>query len=225
MKFLQLFHNLLIIVFAVINGSMLYLFLMKLPYGFDPLIASFRHWDQLSPNIGIMLTLSVALTFIAIALVKRTTADWKNRLLYLRSTYAHPAFNAFLNNRKQPFESATLLKAHPSIKDSGFNPQTQIDLWKKLHTQHQMVPVVMHTRLHWKMLRDLYLVSILFLSAFILAWLGNLEAPFQFVALYLFVFGAQALFLMLTAKRIGWKLIDNVLAVDLGMKEGESLKS
>ena len=35
----------------------------------------------------------------------------------------------------------------------------------------------------------------------------------------MFVFGAQFLFLLLAARRVGYKLVDNVLAVSLGMDD------
>jgi hypothetical protein len=223
MNFLRYFHNALVTLFAVINGMMIYLFLMQIPYGLEPFFASLRLWDKLSPQIGYMLGIASILTIAAILLCHRLSIEWKNRLLYFRRDYPHPAFNAFLNNRKQPFESNTLLRAHPAIKDSGFNPQTQIDTWEKVHKQHSSVPVVLNTRIHWQMLRDLYLISIFFLPAFLISWLWQIGVPFQYTAIYVFVFGAQTLFLFLTARRIGWKFIDNVLAVDLGMKEGEGM--
>ncbi|MCG8427156.1 MAG: hypothetical protein MI754_07365 [Chromatiales bacterium] len=222
MKFLQLFHSGFVSLFAIINGVMIYLFLMKLPYGLDPLLISLQHWDQLSPQIGIMLTIAVILVVVAILLPWRLSTDLKNRLLYMQGEFSHPASNAFLNNRRQPFESSALLQAHPSVKDSGFSRKVQREYWQKLHDKHANNTVVLNTRIHWQLLRDLFVISLLFLTAFVVSYLAQMNTPFQLVAIYLFVFGAQVLFLFLTARRIGWKLVDNVLAVDLGMKEGDT---
>jgi hypothetical protein len=55
-------------------------------------------------------------------------------------------------------------------------------------------------------------------------WLVNYGMPFNLVALYLFLYGAQFLFLMLAARRVGIKFVDNVLAVELGLSEDGSGK-
>ena len=69
------------------------------------------------------------------------------------------------------------------------------------------------------MLRDLYVLSLFFLVLFILGYLFLIGVPFQFVAIYMFVFGAQFIFLLLSARRVGYKLVDNVLAVSLGIDD------
>ena len=67
------------------------------------------------------------------------------------------------------------------------------------------------------MLRDLYCMSLLFLPVFLLSWILNSDMPLSIASTYVFMFGAQ--FLLLTARRVGLKLVDNVLAVALGMDE------
>ena len=65
------------------------------------------------------------------------------------------------------------------------------------------------------MLRDLYLLALIFLLAFFTGWAINYDVPFQIVNVYLFLFGAQYLFLLLMARKVGYRLVDNVLGVDL----------
>ena len=219
MKFLHYIHLGLIAVFAAINALMLFLFLMKLPYDINVFFASLAHWDEQQPRIGIVsvivLTAAVAVGWFA----WRMPEDWKYRLLYFRWFFPHPAFNAFLTTRKQPFESRALLAAFPEVKDAGFTPSIQIETWKRCLARYGDVPVVINTRLHWDMLRDLYVLSLFFLVLFILSYLALIGIPFQWAAIYVFVFGAQFLFLLLAARRVGYKLVDNVLAVSLGIDD------
>jgi len=72
-------------------------------------------------------------------------------------------------------------------------------------------------------LRDLFILCLYFLVFFAIGWLINLGVPFQIVAIYLFLFGAQALFLLFAARRTGYRLVDNVLALELGLQEEGSL--
>lgn len=219
MKFLHYVHLGLIAVFAAINALMLYLLLMKLPYDIHVFFASLDHWDEQQPRIGIVSAI-VLIAAVAVGWSAwRMPEDWKYRLLFFRWLFPHPAYNAFLTTRKQPFESKALLGAFPEVKDKGFAPSIQIETWKQCHARYADVPVVINTRLHWDMLRDLYVLSLFFLVLFILSYLYLMGVPFQFVAIYMFVFGAQFLFLLLAARRVGYKLVDNVLAVSLGMDD------
>jgi hypothetical protein len=219
MKFLHYVHLGLIAVFAAINALMLYLFLMKLPYDIHVFFASLDHWDEQQPRIGIVSAIVLTAAMAGGWFAWRMPEDWKYRLLYFRWFFPHPAFNAFLTTRKQPFESKALLKAFPGVKDAGFSSSIQIETWKQCLDRHADVPVVINTRIHWDMLRDLYVLSLIFLILFFLGYLFLIGVPFQFVAIYMFVFGAQFLFLLLSARRVGYKLVDNVLAVSLGMDD------
>lgn len=222
MKFLALFHVALVTVFAALNGIMLYLFMLQLPYGIDPFLISLANWDKLSPQIGYVAALCALLAVAGAVLVQRLPEQWKNRLLYARWHFPHPSSDAFLTTRKQPFQSAALHGRFPQVKDSAFSRKVQQQVWAASFRQHGDKPVVLNTSIHWNMLRDLYTLCLYFLSLFALGWLLNLGVPFQIVGIYLFLFGTQTLFLLFTARRIGYRLVDNVLALELGLQEEQA---
>lgn len=219
MNFLKRLHLALIMLFAVINGFMLYLFLLGLPYGIEPFLVSLAHWDQLSPQIWVASVIALLAAVGGVVLARRLPPDVKNGLLYLRWRFTHPAHNVFLTTRKQPFSSNEALAAFPEVRDAAFSARVQTEVWRRLYRKHAEVPVVMNTRIHWHMLRDIYVLSVLFLLLFAGGWLVNYGIPFPVVALYLFMFGAQFLFLLLAARRVGTKFVDNVLAVELGLDD------
>ena len=219
MKFLNTFHKALLGFIALVNGVMLYLFLMHLPYGVTPLLLSLQHWDELSPQIQLAGLAALVMAIIGFLLPMRLSATWKDRLLYLRWQHPHPAHNAFLTTRRQPFESKQLWEAFPAVKDAAFDPEVQTRTWETLYQKHAEHRIVLNTRLHWYILRDLFVLSLMFLTAFLLGWAVNAGIPFAISSAYIFLFGAQFLFLMLLARRVGMKFVDNVLAVALGMKE------
>jgi hypothetical protein len=221
MPFLYLFHNFMVTMFAALNGVMLYLFMLHLPFGGEAFFLSLKHWDRIqsTPPIGVVATLSVGLSVIAVILVKGLNEEWKNRLLFMRWVYPHPASDAFLTSRRQPFQSKELLEAFPRVKDGGFSRTVQTGTWIDLYGRFKEKRVVLNTDLHWRMLRDLYMVSLLFIGPFLLVWALNHAMPFSIVATYAFLFGTQFLFLLLASRRVGYKLVDNVLAVALGMEE------
>lgn len=217
MKFLSFFHLALVILFAALNGVMLYLFMLQLPFGLDPFLVSLAAWDKLSPQI---LYVAVVCTSVAVAgalLVQRLPELWKNRLLYGRARYPHPASDAFLTSRKQPFETRDLQARFPAVKDSGFSRKVQTEVWREAYRRQNSEPVVLNTQIHWDMLRDLYILALYFLGLFLIGWIINLGVPFQIVAIYLFLYGTQTLFLLLTARRTGFRMVDNVLALELGI--------
>ena len=220
MNFIKRLHAGLIIVFALINGFMYYLFLLGLPYGIEPFLVSLAHWDRLSPQIGIVALVSVLAALAGGLLPWRMPEEWKNGLLYLRWRFSHPAHNVFLTTRRQPFESGAALAAFPEVRDAAFSARVQIEVWQRVYRKNAEVPVVMNTGIHWHMLRDVYVLSLFFLLLFLAGWLFNYRMPFPIVALYLFIYGVQFLFLMLAARHIGNRFVDNVLAVELGVGEG-----
>ncbi|MCP3869420.1 MAG: hypothetical protein GY703_15215 [Gammaproteobacteria bacterium] len=222
MKFLHYFQLWLIAVFTVINGFMFYLFLLALPYGIDSFLMTFEYWGELEPHPGIVATITLVAMATGFWLAWNLPDDWKNRLLYLRWSFPHPAFNAFLTLRKQPFENSTLLAAFPQVKDSGFSTRVQLETWHDCLSRYGDVPVVVNTRIHWSILRDLYILSLFFLILFMLSYAVNYGLPFGISAIYVFMFGVQFLFLFLAARRIGLKLVDNVLGVALGIDENSS---
>ena len=118
-----------------------------------------------------------------------------------------------------PFGSGDLAQAFPAVKDSGFDPAVQLKTWLSMHEKYFSHQVVRNTRIHWLMLRDIYLLALAFLLAFCIAWAINHDLPFQIVNVYLFLFGAQYLFLLMMARKLGYRLVDNVLGVALGLDE------
>lgn len=219
MKFISFLHIALIILFATLNGIMLYMFLLPVPYGVDYFLHTLATWDDWGSRIVIVATLAAVLSVVGAILAQKLPSHWKNRLLYLRWSFPHPSQDAFLASRKQPFESQDLLAAYPVVKDSGFNRQVQVDTWHSIHDRVATIPVVVNTRLHWEMLRDIYVLSLFYIVAFALGWVVNYGVPFQVVAAYLFLFGAQFLFLWMTGRKMGVRLVDNVLGVSLGVEE------
>jgi len=223
MKFLAFFHIALVVVFAALNGIMLYLFMLQLPYGVEPFLISLANWDKLSPQIGYVAAVCAVIAVFGAVMVQRLPEQWKNRLLYARWHFPHPSSDAFLTTRRQPFEERDLLARFPQVKDAGFSRRVQQQVWQASFRQLGDRPVVMNTRIHWDMLRDLFILCLYFLVFFAIGWLINLGVPFQIVAIYLFLFGAQALFLLFAARRTGYRLVDNVLALELGLQEEGSL--
>ncbi|WP_321529372.1 hypothetical protein [Sedimenticola selenatireducens] len=222
MKFLSFFHLALVIVFAALNGIMLYLFMLQLPYGLDPFLFSLASWDKLSPQIVYVAAICALIAVAGAVLVQRLPELWKNRLLYARSQFPHPASDAFLTTRKQPFESRDLQAKFPMVKDSGFSRRVQTEVWLDAYQRHNGKAVVLNTRIHWDMLRDIYILSLYFLGFFLVGWIINMGVPFQIVGIYLFLYGTQTLFLLFTARRTGFRVVDNVLALELGMEEDSS---
>ncbi|WP_029133177.1 hypothetical protein [Sedimenticola selenatireducens] len=222
MKFLSFFHLALVIVFAALNGIMLYLFMLQLPYGLDPFLFSLASWDKLSPQIVYVAAICALIAVAGAVLVQRLPELWKNRLLYARSQFPHPASDAFLTTRKQPFESRDLQAKFPMVKDSGFSRRVQTEVWLDAYQRHNGKAVVLNTRIHWDMLRDIYILSLYFLGFFLVGWIINMGVPFQIVGVYLFLYGTQTLFLLFTARRTGFRVVDNVLALELGMEEDSS---
>ena len=112
--------RLLLVLFAVMNGIIFYMFMMHLPFAANAFLISLAHFEALAPRSEIAAGLGVVVAIVAILVALKLGDDWKNRLLFWRWRYAHPAFDAFLNTRRQPFEASQLMAAFPAVKDSGF---------------------------------------------------------------------------------------------------------
>jgi len=223
MNFLKQLHKLLLGMFALLNGVMLYLFLLHLPYGLEALVLSMVHWSEMDNNLLITAVSFGLAAFIALYAWKMDEV-WKNRLLYMRWQFPHPAQDAFLTSRKQPFDSKKLLAAFPQIKDAGFSRVKQTEVWEQLYRKYSDKTVVINTDIHWRILRDIYCLSLMFIPPFAIAWLLNSDMPLSIAATYVFLFGAQFLFLLLAARSIGLKLVDNVLGVSIGMDTDQGSK-
>ncbi|MCB1753595.1 MAG: hypothetical protein KDI74_17940 [Gammaproteobacteria bacterium] len=215
------FHTPLIGAFALMNGIVFYMFLLHLPFGSEAFLLSLAHWSKLSPFIELAASLGAVTAIAGVALAKRLDDNWKNRLLYWRGQYAHPAYDAFLTTRKQPFESSELLSAFPAVKDSGFSHKVQLETWMRLYPKHEQHPVILSTHNQWLMQRDFYLIALLFLLVFLVAWPLNRGIPFNIAGAYVFIYGAQFMFLLFMARRVGVRLVDNLLGVALGVDKRE----
>ncbi|MCB1763199.1 MAG: hypothetical protein KDI27_08705 [Gammaproteobacteria bacterium] len=207
--------------FALLNGIIFYMFILHLPFGADAFLLSLAHWNKLSPMTEVAALLGAVIALGGVLLTRFLDEQWKNRLLYWRWEYPHPAFNAFLTTRKQPFETSELLAAFPEVRDSGFNHSMQLQTWHRLYPKYQDHPVILSTYSQWLMQRDFYLIALLFLLLFLLAWPVNRGIPFNLVSAYLFIYGAQFLFLLFMARRVGLRLVDNLLGVALGVDQRE----
>ena len=71
----------------------------------------------------------------------------------------------------------------------------------------------------------MYLISLVFLVAFLLAWPLNFGVPMALATSYVFIYGTQLLFLMFSARGTGMRLECNVLAEELGIKSGYNVKT
>jgi len=218
---MKYFHGVLLAIFATFNALMLYLFQLHLPFGFDPLVASFTHWDRFE-GIEVALTLALLVTLGGMVWVKRAREEVKNQVTYMKWHHPHPAATVFFTSRKQPFETNAVLAAFPAVKDAAFAPAMQQQVWDSLYAKHAKDTLIASTRLYWALMRDLFLLSTVFMSGFLGVWLLNLGTPLAFALPYVFVFGAQFLFLMISARGGGFRLADNVVAAELGIGAGES---
>ena len=100
-----------------------------------------------------------------------------------------------------------------------------MQVWRRLFKRHEKGTLVVGTYRSWLLLRDLYLISVVFLTAFLLAWLLNFGVPAVIALSYVFIYGAQALFLMFSARGTGTRLEFNVLAEELRIKPGDKEKA
>lgn len=211
-------QSVLLVLFIVLNTLLLYLFLLQLPYGVDALASSLSHWSELSPRIGVVATMALAIAVITFLLVRRLPGSFKSSFVYFRRRFAHPGHRAFFGGKDPGFEREPLLKAHPEIHDSAYNPQVQMEVWKRLYRQNATAPLVVGTTGSWRLLRNLYFVAVVFLLSFIIAWPLNHGVPTALALTYLFIYGAQTLFLLFSARKTGERLTHNVMAAALSIK-------
>lgn len=214
----KLLQGVLFGVFIVINTVLLYLFLLQLPYGLDSFAFSLLHWSEISPRIEIVAVISICVAIITLVLAKRLDSEWKSRLVCFRRQFAHPGHRAFFGGKDPGFDLKPLLIAYPEVRDSAYNPQVQMQVWMRLFKKHAKAPLVTGTYRSWLFLRDLYLISLVFLAAFLVAWPLNIGIPGVLAASYSFIYGAQWLFLMFSARGTGTRLEFNVLAEELHIK-------
>ncbi len=215
----NLLPSLIYIAFTVINTMLLYLFLLQLPYGIDTFAFSLRHWSGASPRIEIVAAISVGIAIITLLLVKRLDSEWKSRLVYFRRQFADPGHHAFFGGKDPGFDREPLESIYPEVRDSAYNPQVQMQVWMRLYQKHTKAPLVVGTYRSWLLLRDLYLISLIFLVVFLVAWPLNFGVPSVLAASYIFIYGVQLLFLIFSARGTGTRLEYNVLAEELGIKQ------
>lgn len=214
---MQSAHKLLVLLFATLNTAMLYLFLLHLPLGFDSLALSFRGWSEAMPRIAVVAALAVVIGIIGVLLTRHLGDLWKTRLVFFKWRHAHPGYNAFWGGKSPRFERKPLRDAHPEVKDSAYDPEVQFALWSRLHAKHAELPAVAGTLAGWQLMRDLTLVAQLFLVAYLICWPLNRDVVPALGFVYLYIFGAQALFLLLSARGVGRRMVFNILALELGI--------
>ena len=213
----NVFHRILLVVFNILNTILLFLFLLQLPYGMDSLVSSLTHWAELSPAIGIAAAVAFTMATIALLLVQRLPGRLKNSLLYFRGDFAHPGHRVFFGGKSPGFEREPLLQAHPEIHDSAYNPQVQMQVWQRLYQQNAKRDLVVGTANSWQLLRNLYLIALVFLVSFFVAWSLNFGVPTVLAMSYLFIYGTQTIFLLFSARKTGERLANNVLAAALNI--------
>jgi len=216
---MQSAHRILVSLFAALNAIMLYLFLLHLPFGYDSLALSIRGWSGAMPRIGNVAAFSGVLAVLAVLMSVRLGSVWKTRLVYLTWRYAHPAYTAFFGGKEPSFDRKPLRVAHPEIKDSAYNPEVQYRLWQELGSKHADKPAVAGTRAGWLLMRDLLVISELFMLIFLICWPFNEGVKVVTAFNYLYIFGVQVLFLMFSARGIGRRMVFNILALEIGIPE------
>lgn len=221
MKLAQYFHRLMVTLYTTFNAVMIYLFLLNLPFGYEPFAATLVHWDEIE-GIGSVAATAVIVAIAGMLLVVQLGAEWKNALSYFSMKLGHPACTVFMTTRRQPFDSAAVLKAYPAVKEAAFAPDVQFQVWESVYRKHAGNTLIMSTRAYWHLLRDLYFLSVFYLGIFLIVWALKWGVPFIISSPYVFVFGAQTLFLLLSVRKVGYRFVDNVLATDIGLKPGET---
>ncbi len=204
-------------VFTLLNAAILYLFLLQYPFGPEAFLASLGDWSELGARVGVVLSITVGVALLAVLGTLRLGDARKNQLLYFKLRHAHPAHYAFFGGKEPGFDLTSILRTHPQVRDSAWAPEVQYETWEKLHRKHAGVRVVAGSRQTWYLLRDMYVISVLFLASFLIAWPINFGMVFALAAPYLFVYGAQTLFLLFTARSVGWQLVTNVLGTETGL--------
>lgn len=221
MKMAQYFHRLLVTLYATFNAIMIYLFLLNLPFGYEPFAATLMHWEKIE-GIGAVAATAVILAVVGLLIAAQLGSAWKNALSYFSLRRSHPACSVFMTTRRQPFDSPAVLKAYPAVKEAAFAPDVQFQVWEAVYRKHAGNTLIMSTRAYWHLLRDLYVLSVFYLGVFLIAWVLKWGVPFVIASPYVFVFGAQSLFLLLSVRKVGYRFVDNVLATDIGLKPGET---
>lgn len=221
MKKALYFHRLLVTLYATFNAIMIYLFLLNLPFGYEPFAATLAHWNDIE-GIKMVAGAALVMAVVGLLIVAQLGAEWKNALSYFSLKLSHPACTAFMTTRRQPLDSAVLLKAYPAVKEAAFAADVQFQVWESVYRRHAKNPLVMGTRAYWHLLRDLYVLSVYYLAIFLVIWALKWGVPFVISSPYVFVFGAQALFLLISVRKVGYRFVDNVLATDIGLKPGET---
>lgn len=221
MKMAQYFHRLLVTLYTTFNAIMIYLFLLNLPFGYEPFAATLMHWEKIE-GIGSVATTGIVLAIAGLLIAAQLGAEWKNALSYFSIKLSHPACSVFMTTRRQPFDTAAVLKHYPAVKEAAFAADVQFQVWESIYRKHAENPLIMSTRAYWHLLRDLYVLSVFYLAIFLVIWALKWGVPFVIASPYLFVFGAQTLFLLLSVRKIGYRFVDNVLATDMGLKPGET---
>ena len=211
--------------FIIVNAVLLYLFLLQLPFGMDTFVLSLRRWSDISPRTELVAAISIGVAVISVLLIKYLDSEWKSRLVYCRGRFADPGHRAFFGGKDPGFDRKPLYATYPEVRDSAYDPQVQIQVWMRLLKRHVKAPLVNGTYHSWLFLRDMYLISLVFLVAFLLAWPLNFGVPIALATSYVFIYGTQLLFLMFSARGTGMRLECNVLAEELGIKSGYNVKT
>jgi hypothetical protein len=216
----KLLQRIVFVAFTVVNTALLYLFLLQLPFGLDTFASSLLNWYEMRPRIEIATAVSLGVAVFTLFLVNRLDNEWKSRLIYLRRRFAHPGHRAFLGGKDPGFDRKPLKITYPEVRDSAYDPEVQMQVWQRLYKRHAKASLVEGTYHSWVLLRDLYLISLGFLVAFLVTWPVNFGVPTVLALSYIFIYGAQLLFLMFSARGTGSRLECNVLAEELGIKPG-----
>ncbi len=210
--------------FLAVNATLLFLCLMHLPFGFKPLKLAIVGWSQASPRIDIVFGLCLFLAVGGYHAIRRLPGAWKTRLLYFKPRFAHPGHEAFFSIKEPPFDRKPLLVAYPEVKDAAYHPEVQFKTWCKLLERHAAVPLVAGSVTAWNLLRDFYLIALLFFLAFLATWPLNGDVNVALASSYLFLFGVQTFFLMFSARGTARRLVYNVLGVELGVAGTSGIK-
>lgn len=214
-------RTILFAVFCLLNSLMLYLFMLKLPYGWIALRQSLIHWHSLLPDTAYASGITFIIASSVFFGINFVTGAFKNGVLFFRRKHADPAYQSFFNTRKTPIDKNQLYKLFPEVQDSAYQAETQYKCWQTAYQRHKNNGIIANTKNIWLLLRDLYMTSCFYLAMFLITWSLDTSIPSQVTSPYLFLFGAQVLFLLISARSAGYRLVDNVLAITVQAASGK----
>ncbi len=219
-------------VFCLLMGLLMFMFVLEIPLDLPvrDLGAAMQLMAMASEVVpgqfNTAVAVAVALIVTALVAIYRLPDALKQRLLYIKGAAAYPSRKAFFGDfSKSPVDRNVMLELYPEIKEAAYDPELQHQTWLKLFETHRKKRLVAVTNRVWLLMRDLYIASLVFLLGLIAAFSLHGAISMGVAMLYLYLFGAQSLFLMLSARGTLRRLVTNVLYLELKQRKPELFKA